>query len=69
MRAHGGNIELIDVEGNKVIIAFRGMCAQCHLAEFTMKEVVEAKVREFVTPELYVEADNDSIIQPHFHRE
>jgi len=45
LRAHGGNIELIDVEGNKVVVAFRGMCAQCRLADFTMKDVVEAKLR------------------------
>jgi len=69
LRAHGGNIELIDVEGNKVIVAFRGMCAQCRLAEFTMKDVVEAKLREFVTDELFVEEDKDSSEQPHNHRE
>ena len=69
LRAHGGNIELIDVEGNKVIVAFRGMCAQCRLTEFTMKDVVEAKLREFVTDQLYVEEDKDSSEQPHNHRE
>ena len=69
LRAHGGNIELIDVEGNKVIVAFRGMCAQCKLAEFTMKDVVEAKLREFVSEELFVEEDKDSAQEPHHHRE
>ncbi len=69
LRAHGGNIELIDVEGNKVIVAFRGMCAQCKLAEFTMKDVVEAKLREFVTKELFVEEDKESALQPHNHLE
>ena len=69
LRAHGGNIELIDVEGNKVIVAFRGMCAQCKLTEFTMKDVVEAKLREFVSSELFVEEDKDSANQPHNHRE
>ena len=69
LRAHGGNIELIDVEGNKVIVAFRGMCAQCRLTEFTMKDVVEAKLREFVTEELFVEEYIDSVNQPHNHRE
>jgi len=68
LRAHGGNIELIDVEGNKVIVGFRGMCAQCRLAEFTMKDVVEARLREFVSDELYVEEDADSARQPHNHR-
>jgi NifU-like protein len=60
LRAHGGNIELIDVEGDKVLIAFRGMCAQCKVSDYTMKDVVEAKLREFVAPELYVEEDTDS---------
>jgi NifU-like protein len=69
LRAHGGDIELIDVEGNKVIVAFRGMCAQCKLTEFTMKDVVEAKLREFVSDELFVEEDSDSAQQPHNHRE
>jgi NifU-like protein len=69
LRAHGGNIELIDVEGDKVVVAFRGMCAQCRMAELTMKEVVEAKLREFVLDELFVEEDKDSAAQPHEHRE
>ncbi len=69
LRAHGGNIELIDIEGNKVIVAFRGMCAQCKLAEFTMKDVVEAKLREFVSEQLFVEEDRESAQQPHNHRE
>jgi len=60
LRAHGGNIELIDVEGNKVIVAFRGMCAQCTLTEITMKDLVEAKLREFVADDLFVEEDKDS---------
>jgi len=68
LRAHGGNIELIDVDGNKVIVGFRGMCAQCLLTEFTLKDVVETKLREFVSPELYVEEDKDSAQQPHNHR-
>jgi len=69
LRAHGGDIELIDVEGNKVIVAFRGMCAQCRLTEFTIKDVVEAKLREFVSKDLFVEEDKDSANQPHNHRE
>jgi len=60
LRADGGNIELIDVDGNKVIVAFRGMCAQCQLANVTMKDVVEAKLREFVCDDLFVEEAVDS---------
>ena len=68
LRAHGGNIELIDVEGDKVTVAFRDMCAQCMMAEFTMKDVVEAKLREFVSDDLFVEEDKESAQQPHKHR-
>lgn len=68
LRAHGGNIELIDVEDNKVIVAFRGMCAQCMLAEFTMKDLVEAKLKEFVSGEIFVEEYEDSTKQPHNHK-
>lgn len=57
LRKDGGDIELIDVEGDKVVISFRGMCAHCNVAEFTMKDVVEAKLREFVSGELIVEEE------------
>jgi NifU-like protein len=49
-----GDAELIDIDGNLVTIAFRGMCAGCNVAEFTRKDVVEAKLREFVSSEIVV---------------
>ena len=55
LRADGGDIELIDVEGNKVKVALRGMCAKCSAAEVTMKDVVEARLKEFVSKDIYVE--------------
>ena len=55
LKAHGGDIDLIDVEGSKVIVAFRGMCSQCPTAEFTMKDVVEARLHEFVSDDIVVE--------------
>ena len=69
MRAHGGDIELIDVEDDKVIVAFRGMCAKCKMADFTMKEVVEAKLKEFVSEKLFVEENSDFSQHVHEHRE
>jgi NifU-like protein len=59
LKAHGGDIDLIDVEGSKVIVAFRGMCSQCPTAEFTMKDVVEARLREFVTNDIIVEEQSE----------
>ena len=55
LQRDGGDAELIDVNGNTVLISFRGMCAGCHAAEFTMKDVIEAKLREFVSDEIIVE--------------
>ncbi len=49
-------------------IAIRGMCAQCKMAEVTMRDVVEARLREFVSDELFVEEDKDSAQQQHDHR-
>jgi NifU-like protein len=59
LRADGGNIELIDVDGNKVVVALRGMCAQCAMANITMRDLVEAKLREFVGGEISVEEAKD----------
>jgi NifU-like protein len=59
LRADGGDIDLVDIEGNKVLVAFRGMCAQCKMAEFTMKDVVQARLREFVSDDLIVEEVKD----------
>jgi len=65
LRADGGDIELIDVEGSKVIVAFRGMCAKCQAAEVTMKDVVEARLREFVANEIFVEEHTDRADEGH----
>jgi NifU-like protein len=59
LRGDGGNIDLIDVDGDKVIVALRGMCAQCALANITMRDLVEAKIREFVSPDICVEEQKD----------
>ncbi|MBI2440339.1 MAG: Fe-S cluster assembly protein NifU [Lentisphaerae bacterium] len=55
LKKDDGDIELIDVVDNRVIVALRGMCANCQVAQFTLKDVVEAKLREFVAPDLVVE--------------
>lgn len=55
LQKEGGDIELIDMEGDRVIVALRGTCAQCVLSGWTMQSFVQAKLREFVSPELVVE--------------
>ena len=50
----GGDIELIDVEGNQVLVSMRGTCAQCPASTFTLRDVVQSKLREFVSQDLVV---------------
>lgn len=55
LQADGGDVDLIDVEGNKVIISFRGTCAKCNVAGFTMAEVIQKPLRELVSEDIVVE--------------
>ncbi len=55
LKADGGDLDLIDVEGNKVLVALRGKCSFCPSSEFTLKQYVETKLREFVSDDIEVE--------------
>ncbi len=55
LKHDGGDIELVDVVGNHVLVATRGACASCQASNQTLKNFVEAKLRELVLPELVVE--------------
>ena len=59
LQGDGGDVELLDVDGNTVLVAFRGMCAKCKMAEYTMRDVVQARLREFVSDALTVEEVKD----------
>lgn len=49
-----GDLELVDVDGSNVIIAMRGRCVACRSAGITLKDIVEPKLREFVSEDLVV---------------
>jgi NifU-like protein len=55
LQKDGGDVALIDVDGNRVLVELRGTCATCAAAQVTLKHYVETKLREMVTPELVVE--------------
>jgi len=55
LQADGGDIELIDIEGNKVVIALRGMCTGCLMSDVTIGGV-QSKLRELVSDEIVIEA-------------
>jgi NifU-like protein len=50
-----GRLELVDVDGNRVIVRLGGTCASCAKSHITLKHYVENKLRELVSPELVVE--------------
>ena len=55
LRHDGGDIELIDVVGNRVLVATLGACKACKTSDITLKNFVEAKLRELVSPDLIIE--------------
>jgi NifU-like protein len=54
LKADGGDLDLIDIEGNKVYVALRGKCSFCPSSELTLKQYVELKLREFVSDDIEV---------------
>ncbi len=54
LKTDGGDIELVDVDGNQVLVALKGTCSTCTASQFTLKDYVEQKLKEFVTDELMV---------------
>jgi NifU-like protein len=55
LQADGGDIELIDVQGNTVIVRLRGACAGCAMAQATLKNYVESQIQTHVSSDLVVE--------------
>ena len=55
LKQDGGNIDLVDVEGDRVMVELRGACAACAMSQVTLKDYVESKLRELVSEELVVE--------------
>ena len=58
LRQDGGDIELVDVDVDLVVVSLRGTCSRCKVSQFTLKDVVEAKLREFVSISLRVVEEN-----------
>jgi NifU-like protein len=50
----GGDMELVDVVGNKVYVQLHGHCNSCSASNTTMKFFVEDRLREMVDPEITV---------------
>ena len=54
LQQDSGDVELVDVDGNRVLVALRGMCTSCPSSALT-RTGIEAKLKELVDPRLFVE--------------
>lgn len=55
LKKDGGDIELVDLDGNRIFVRLHGRCSTCAASQVTLKDYVQAKIQELVAPELEVE--------------
>ncbi len=55
LQKDGGDLELVDIENKNVKVRLLGMCSGCQVSRFTLRDLVEAKLKEFVEPDITVE--------------
>lgn len=54
LRKDGGDIDLIDIDGNKIFVKLKGCCSKCKNSTLTLKNFVEATLRETLGEEVEV---------------
>jgi NifU-like protein len=54
--ADGGDVELYDVEGDKIKVILKGACGSCSSSTATLKIAIEARLRDRINKEIIVEA-------------
>ena len=55
LEADGGTIELVDVDGKRVLVNLGGRCAQCRASAVTLHDLVQRTLREQVEDDIIVE--------------
>ena len=54
LQKDGGDITLVDIDGNKVYVKLRGKCSGCKNSTLTLKAFVETSLREAVSKDIEV---------------
>jgi len=54
LRKDGGDIELVDIEGSKIIVNLQGSCKNCPSSNLTLKNFVESVLKEHLGPDIEV---------------
>jgi NifU-like protein len=55
LKQDGGDIRLVDVDGDRVLVQLIGTCATCAMSQVTLKDYVESKLKELVANTIEVE--------------
>jgi NifU-like protein len=55
--ADGGDVQLHDVEGDRVLVKLKGACGSCASSTAILKYSIEAKLQDLVLPTLTVEEE------------
>lgn len=51
----GGDIDLVDVDGKRVMVTLKGKCSGCKASEVTIRNLVEKTLKDHVEPDIIVE--------------
>jgi NifU-like protein len=54
----GGDVELYDVDGDRVLVTLKGACGSCASSTATLKGAIETRLKERISPSIFVEAVN-----------
>lgn len=54
LQKDGGDINLVDIDGNKVFVKLRGKCSGCKNSMLTLKAFVESTLKDAVSPDIEV---------------
>lgn len=54
LKKDGGDIELIEIEGNKVFVKLKGSCSKCKNSTLTLKNFVETTLRDALGEQIEV---------------
>ncbi|MBU1612575.1 MAG: Fe-S cluster assembly protein NifU [Proteobacteria bacterium] len=55
LQRDGGDLELVDIDREKVFVALRGMCSSCPSSKATLEGFIEKTLREKVDPDIVVQ--------------
>jgi NifU-like protein len=60
LKRDGGDVELVDLADNRVVVRLMGMCHGCMASDLTLKGLIQDKLRELIDPTLEVVEDESA---------